>query len=353
MPSYYPIGPASPFVSLPIDAGSAIVWEGDSITNAFGVTAPTAYPALVYADPIFAAHSPGGSTVKAVDGTTIAILTARYAAQVFPLRPAANGGRKTFLSVFIGTNDYQTAAAGNFTALEAYWTQAKADGFTVIAWTIPISFRPGTTPQLNQLILKSIVPDLLIDAAQLWFNETDATVFQDQLHPTTRGHAMLARMVVDQLTYRNRLPHSMPPNGFQRCSGFLCSTPAEVGNTDFTLKATTGFASAMTMLSGTHNWIFSYTDSVEQLNFLNYNGATFATPMDIVRTAGNLGILRATGVLKSTPVTVANLIAGATAGSGAREIVTDANSIVFNSIVAGGGANTVPVYWDGANWRIG
>jgi hypothetical protein len=36
-----------------------------------------------------------------------------------------------------------------------------------------------------------------------------------------------------------------------------------------------------------------------------------------------------------------------------RAFVTDANATTFASIVAGGGANTVPVYFDGTNWRIG
>lgn len=51
--------------------------------------------------------------------------------------------------------------------------------------------------------------------------------------------------------------------------------------------------------------------------------------------------------------TVAGLAAAATAGSGARAFVTDANATTFASIVAGGGANKVPVYSDGTNWRIG
>lgn len=37
----------------------------------------------------------------------------------------------------------------------------------------------------------------------------------------------------------------------------------------------------------------------------------------------------------------------------ARAFVTDANATTFASIVAGGGANKVPVYSDGVNWRIG
>jgi hypothetical protein len=51
--------------------------------------------------------------------------------------------------------------------------------------------------------------------------------------------------------------------------------------------------------------------------------------------------------------TVAALVAAATAGAGARAVVTDASATTFHSIVAGGGANVVPVFSDGTNWRIG
>lgn len=51
--------------------------------------------------------------------------------------------------------------------------------------------------------------------------------------------------------------------------------------------------------------------------------------------------------------TVAGLPAVAAAGQGARRMVTDANATTFNSVVAGGGTNIVPVFSDGTNWRIG
>lgn len=52
-----------------------------------------------------------------------------------------------------------------------------------------------------------------------------------------------------------------------------------------------------------------------------------------------------------TAVIVANL--PATARTGARAFVTDANATTFASTVAGGGSNPVPVYFDGSNWKIG
>jgi hypothetical protein len=54
------------------------------------------------------------------------------------------------------------------------------------------------------------------------------------------------------------------------------------------------------------------------------------------------------------PFTVATLPTPGT-GNNTRAMVTDANATTFHSVVAGGGANIVPVYWDSgsSNWRIG
>jgi len=59
-----------------------------------------------------------------------------------------------------------------------------------------------------------------------------------------------------------------------------------------------------------------------------------------------------TQAIKFNAVTVASLPAAASS-VGQRQIVTNATATTFASIVAGGGANIVPVYCDGTNWRIG
>ena len=66
-----------------------------------------------------------------------------------------------------------------------------------------------------------------------------------------------------------------------------------------------------------------------------------------------LASVSAAGVVKTIVLTVATLPAAATAGAGARAFVSDANATTFASVVAGGGANGVPVYSNGANWYIG
>ena len=59
---------------------------------------------------------------------------------------------------------------------------------------------------------------------------------------------------------------------------------------------------------------------------------------------------------KVSTVLVANLPAAAVAGAGARSAVSNATQTLtagIGAVVAGGGANIVPVFCDGTNWRIG
>lgn len=69
-------------------------------------------------------------------------------------------------------------------------------------------------------------------------------------------------------------------------------------------------------------------------------------------TRAQVDLLRAMAaqILVRPPITVAALGAPV---AGSRDIVTDATATTFASVVAGGGANTVPVYADGSAWRIG
>ena len=58
-------------------------------------------------------------------------------------------------------------------------------------------------------------------------------------------------------------------------------------------------------------------------------------------------------LVQPAPTTVAKLPPPATTNAGLRHFVTDATATTFFSVVAGGGANKVPVFSDGADWRIG
>jgi hypothetical protein len=50
---------------------------------------------------------------------------------------------------------------------------------------------------------------------------------------------------------------------------------------------------------------------------------------------------------------VADLPPAAAVSTGARAFVTNSSVTTFNTIVAGGGASKVPVFFDGTNWRVG
>jgi hypothetical protein len=55
----------------------------------------------------------------------------------------------------------------------------------------------------------------------------------------------------------------------------------------------------------------------------------------------------------STVYTVADLPSAVTATAGARTFVSDSSVTTFNTTVAGGGSNTVPVFSNGTNWKVG
>jgi len=50
---------------------------------------------------------------------------------------------------------------------------------------------------------------------------------------------------------------------------------------------------------------------------------------------------------------VADLPSAVDSGTGTRLFVTDATATTFASTVVGGGANKVPVYSNGTNWKVG
>lgn len=70
----------------------------------------------------------------------------------------------------------------------------------------------------------------------------------------------------------------------------------------------------------------------------------------VLQRDGNTVVFR---LPRSPLYTVATLPRASGVGKGSRAFVSDANATTFATIVAGGGANSVPVYSDGTNWRIG
>ena len=55
----------------------------------------------------------------------------------------------------------------------------------------------------------------------------------------------------------------------------------------------------------------------------------------------------------TTVYTVATLPSAVTSGAGTRTFVSDSSTTTFNATVAAGGTNTVPVFSNGTNWKVG
>lgn len=185
----------------------AFVFEGDSMTqgNNVGVTVP--YPTAFLATPWAVSNTAAGYNVGA-GGEDLTALESQYSTQVYPRRPAANGGRLATVIVWIGHNDYVglTLAGGLsqvpawFTRLSAYWTQAKADGFRVVALTVlrrDDAYILNTTydavrRDINERILSSAVPDFVVDAAAMFPNPNDTRYFTtDKVHLTDASNRIL------------------------------------------------------------------------------------------------------------------------------------------------------------------
>ena len=112
-----------------------------------------------------------------------------------------------------------------------------------------------------------------------------------------------------------------------------------------------GYAAGNAMTTGSNNTVIGYDADVSsatvsnEVTLGNSSVTSFRIP--------GLTLTFSVKYFNHGTLTVATLPAAATAGAGARTFVTDANATTFASIVAAGGANGVPVYSDGTNWRIG
>ena len=112
-----------------------------------------------------------------------------------------------------------------------------------------------------------------------------------------------------------------------------------------------GYAAGNSLTTGSNNTVIGYDADVSSATVSNE--VTIGNSSVTLMRAPGLTMTVGLKWINNGTQTVAALVAAATAGAGARAVVTDANATTFHSIVAGGGANVVPVFSDGTNWRIG
>lgn len=128
---------------------------------------------------------------------------------------------------------------------------------------------------------------------------------------------------------------------------------ATFANTNATVGNGLGFRFNIADTSGTQRSAVQLT-AVSTAKTSSTVSARFATLISgTERSSLSATGLAVEGVVKTLTYTVATLPAAGTVGAGSRAAVTDANATTFNSTVAGGGANFVPVISNGTNWLIG
>lgn len=147
--------------------------------------------------------------------------------------------------------------------------------------------------------------------------------------------------------------------GGARALGIGYRAVAQTGGADFVAigheagYSLTGGSTSIFIGSGAGKNASQKVDAVNQIVIGDDAFGTLDNEITLGNSSHTRTVLR--GVQKGTTYTVATLpsASGTTAGAGARAFVTDANATTFASIVSGSGANGVPVYSDGTNWRIG
>lgn len=134
-------------------------------------------------------------------------------------------------------------------------------------------------------------------------------------------------------------------------SSGLAATGALSAESSITVTAPTVGSSIVTVTRGATAVQSATLTNGASLTFGPYN---LDTQFRIVTSGSGKGSLTYQEALLSLTganlYTVATLPAGA---KGAQAMVTDATSPTFNATVAGGGAVTVPVFYNGTNWVVG
>ena len=117
--------------------GQYLVTEGDSLTAGYLLSsaATQSWPYKLSQQAFF--KNRATLVNAAAIGSTCASMTARYATAVQPYKPNGTTITKAYLAVMVGRNDVASLAAPAIeSCIDAYITQANADGFTTVLMTV-------------------------------------------------------------------------------------------------------------------------------------------------------------------------------------------------------------------------
>jgi lysophospholipase L1-like esterase len=187
--------------TIPIDAKTRLVFEGDSMTLGTNPAAQVSYPSQV--SDLFVPR-PGWFNLG-TDGDTMNNILATQGADADWLY---GGTTKNVLCLWIGSNDILTggrSAADIWADIKTYCAARKVTGWKTIVLTLTPKIYTGWDAShdaiqatLNASILGGDASiDVVADVASIAVlaNPANATYYQDGLHLTTAGYAAVAALV--------------------------------------------------------------------------------------------------------------------------------------------------------------
>ena len=150
------------------------------------------------------------------------------------------------------------------------------------------------------------------------------------------------------------------PNGINTISAFKSHNSSDIANSSY--LALQAQSTSHILWSGKHGTgVFApFLISVDGTTAMFITASLTSTQgnnplvlIGAISSSDTVAKLQVTGITKQSTYTVATLPTGT---AGCRSFVTDSNTTLVaghGNIVLTGGANFVPVYHDGTNWRIG
>jgi hypothetical protein len=173
------------------------IFEGDSLT---ALANTNAYASIL--GNVNSAWNSISKTNFATTGNGWTDLSNRWTSTVGPYI-TANSGKKVFLSVWCGANDYSffTNPTDTINKMSNYLATAKAAGVTLVSFTVmPRTAFNGLTDMgitnlwmVNQFARTNAFWDYLVDVASMFPNCLDTKMFSDGTHLTTPAQLLLAR----------------------------------------------------------------------------------------------------------------------------------------------------------------
>lgn len=275
-----------------IALGADTWFDGDSLSAGYGLThsadltgscrtSLTDATCLEWPSQLLLLPSLSGARSKhnlAISYGTISQAQTRYTASIHPVSPVVTG-LPGILFLYCGSNDLviPSSAATIEALLATYWSGAKADGFTMVAFTVAPRGDSGTTAAEDAVRIavnawirdqwRSGAFDYLVDMDKIMSNTHDLTLMQaDFVHPNATGHYLQARSVNSILLTGSAVSGS--------------AVPAVISNSNVSLQVTSGAPADLSTYSNVNGLNQNNTTGLNP-GVTVFNSLFFAMGMDL------------------------------------------------------------------------